>query len=76
MKAMQSNCAQCPFEMATRICRQEEGKAPQNCPTIAKPDLINNTLAEYEQPGLKEFARQASIQEGEGYADRELGYSS
>ncbi len=76
MKTTQSNCAQCPFEMAMRICRQEAGKAPQNCPTIAKPDLINNTLAEYEQPDLKEFARQASIQEGEGYADRELGYSS
>ena len=32
-------------------------------------------MDELKDPGLMEFARQASIQEGEGYADRELGYA-
>lgn len=76
MEKKQSNCAQCPFEMALRICRNEAGKAPKNCPTIAKPDLIKQTLVEYEKPDRKSFARIASIQEGEGYADRELGYAA
>lgn len=76
MKKMKSNCAQCPFEMALRICRNDTGKAPQSCPTTAKPELINQTIAEYEKPDRKSFARLASIQEGEGYADRDLGYAS
>jgi uncharacterized metal-binding protein len=76
MKTKRSNCARCPYEMALRICRNETGKAPKNCPTIAKPDLIKQTLAEFEQPDIESFARLASIQEGEGYAGRELGYAS
>ena len=73
---MQFNCARCPYDMAMRICRNHDGKAPPNCPTLAKPDLIRKTLDEYDQPERREFARIASIQEGEGYADRELGYAS
>ena len=33
-------------------------------------------LEELEKAEIREFARQASIQEGEGYADRELGYAT
>jgi len=75
MKTQIPNCAQCPFEMADRICRKEGGKAPKGCPTVINYDLLEKTLKEYEKPDLKEFARLASIQEGEGYADRELGYA-
>lgn len=70
-----SNCAQCPYQMADRICRNEHGKAPKICPTVHKTDLLKTTIEEYEKPELKEFARLASVQEGEGYADRELGYA-
>jgi uncharacterized metal-binding protein len=69
------NCAQCPYEMAERICRKQDGKSPKSCPTTHKIELINKTIKQYEQPDLREFARLASIQEGEGYADRELGYA-
>lgn len=61
--------------MAERLCRKEDGMSPKSCPTATKKDLIDKTLQEYEQPELREFARLASIQEGEGYADRELGYA-
>jgi uncharacterized metal-binding protein len=70
-----SNCARCPFKIADRVCRTEGGKYPDNCPTILKKDLAKEALAEYAKPENAEFARQASIQESEGYANRELGYS-
>jgi uncharacterized metal-binding protein len=69
-----TNCAQCPYKMAERLCRTEDGMSPKSCPTVTKNDLIKRTVQEYKQSDLREFARLASIQEGEGYADRELGY--
>ena len=69
------NCAQCPIEVGERICRNENGKAPKFCPTVHKTDLLKSTIEQYEKQDIKEFARLASIQEGEGYADRELGYA-
>ena len=75
MKNQFSNCAQCPYKPTERICRNEIGKSPKSCPTTQKSELIEKTIKQYEQPNLREFARLASIQEGEGYADRELGYT-
>jgi len=69
-----SNCAECPFEAADRICRTENGKYPSNCPTTTKTEVIEESQKVFEDPNIKEFARQASIQEGEGYSNRELGY--
>ena len=69
------NCARCPFKIADRVCRKEGGKYPENCPTILKAGLAEEALAEYAKPENAEFARQASIQESEGYTNRELGYS-
>ncbi len=37
--------------------------------------VIARALEELKKPENLEFARQASVQEGEGYADRELGYA-
>ena len=49
--------------------------APTFCPTVNKAEVIEKALEELKRPEIREFARQASIQEGEGYADRELGYA-
>lgn len=57
------------------MCRKEDGKAPPFCPTQNLPDLIEKSTAAYDDEQIHEFARQASIQEAEGYADRELGYA-
>ncbi|MFC1857835.1 DUF1847 domain-containing protein [Thermodesulfobacteriota bacterium] len=65
-------CAQCMIKIPVRRCMREDGKAPSNCPTECKPEVLAKTLKEYERPEIQEFARQASIQEGEGYGDKGL----
>jgi uncharacterized metal-binding protein len=67
-------CARCPFELPVRICQNEEGKAPPFCPTVNRAGIVEEAQKELEKAEILEFAKQASIQEGEGYADRELGY--
>jgi uncharacterized metal-binding protein len=69
-------CAKCPFETQGRICQDEKGKAPPFCPTVNKAAVIERALEELKKPEILEFLRQASIQEGEGYADRELGFAA
>ena len=59
-------CAKC----TKVVCWTEHSnKGASNCPTITKQDVIKQALAEYDKPEVKEFARQASIQEFEGYMD-------
>jgi uncharacterized metal-binding protein len=60
--------------MTDRLCRTEKGKAPPFCPTQNKPDLIERCLHEYNMPDILEFAKQSSIQESDGYANRDIGY--
>ncbi|MCW9049609.1 MAG: DUF1847 domain-containing protein [Deltaproteobacteria bacterium] len=69
-------CAVCPVEVPERICRQEKGKAPGNCPSTRSLDIIKETLEILKDPEVMEVVRQASIQEGEGYADRDKGYAN
>jgi uncharacterized metal-binding protein len=66
-------CARC----TTRVCenRGEKAdaepapleKAPAFCPMKLKPGVFAAALAEYDTPALKDFARLASVQEGECY---------
>ena len=65
-----SNCAQC--SVVQKACRLKDGKGPATCPTVHKKDVIEKADKVYDQPGVKEFARQASIQEGECYANRHI----
>jgi len=74
MKNEHPDCAQCPFKVSERICRTDDGKAPLSCPTKNKASIIDESIKEYEKSDILEFAKQASIQEGEGYGDKELGY--
>lgn len=67
-------CARCPFQPSQRICQNPEGKAPPFCPTVNKADVVAKAAEELKKPDLLEFARQASIQEADGYTDKELGY--
>jgi uncharacterized metal-binding protein len=68
------NCSQCPVSLNERLCRVEGGKAPVFCPTFNLQDVIDTASLEYENRKIREFARQASIQEAEGYCGRQLGY--
>ncbi len=67
-------CVSCPYEVMERICKKPGGKHPKNCPTVSDYETVKESLEEFEDKKLKEFARIASIQEAEGYANRELGY--
>lgn len=42
-------------------------EAPAFCPMKLMPDVIDEAMTEYKEPEVKEFARQASIQEFECY---------
>ena len=68
------NCAACGIKISDRSCRVEDGKHPLNCPTKLKGDLCSEVIQEYDKAEVREFARQASIQESSVYADRDLGY--
>ena len=74
MNELSPGCARCPIDVADRICQTEGGKALPFCPTQNKGDIIAKAQKELEKPDVYEFARQASVQEAEGYGDRELGY--
>ncbi len=67
-------CAACPANLSVRVCQKEDGKAPPACPTVNSTTALENALEEIKKPKVLEFAKQASIQEAEGYADRERGY--
>lgn len=70
-------CAVCPVAVPERVCRQEkgQGKGPSNCPSLRSPDIIKETLEILKDPEVLEVVRQASIQEGEGYGDKDKGYA-
>ena len=74
MKEEIPGCARCSFLPSERICQSEDGKAPPYCTTVNQAGAIKAALREFQNPEVREFAKQASIQEGCGYADRELGY--
>jgi uncharacterized metal-binding protein len=64
------SCATCGLETFKRICFNEKGTASKGCPTLSKKTATNDALKVYEDSEICEFARQASIQEGECYANR------
>jgi uncharacterized metal-binding protein len=66
-------CATCP----TRVCENRGGKAsagppslekvPAFCPMKLMPEAYAAAMTEYDKPRVKEFARQASVQEFQCY---------
>lgn len=63
-------CAYC--NVKAKICLRVDGHGPDFCPTINFSNVIEESLKEYQRPEMREFARLASIQEGECYANRGL----
>lgn len=64
------NCTKC--KVVQKVCRIQEGKGPKWCPTLSQKEAIETALRSYKDPAINEFARQASIQEGECYANRNI----
>jgi len=71
-KEISSACAYCKIDKAEKICLVEGGKGPKFCPTLNRMDAVKEAMKEYEKQEVREFARQASIQEGECYANRHI----
>ena len=63
-------CAKCSVK--DKICQVEGGKGTKFCPTTNYGKIVESAVREYERPEVKEFARMASIQEGECYSNRNI----
>ncbi len=61
-------CALCAVQ--DRACVVPGGEGPTFCPTHEHSGVIEDALKEYAKPEILEFARMASIQEGECYVNR------
>jgi uncharacterized metal-binding protein len=75
MEENHPQCARCPYPPQDRICQTEDGKAPPFCPTANRAAVLQDAVRELDKPAILNFAKQASLQEADGYADRELGYA-
>lgn len=64
-----SQCARCELDRAEMACLVERGKGGAGCVSLSHKDLIEESVDALSGDDL-ELARAASIQEGEGYADR------
>lgn len=64
------SCASCTIKTVKRICVNENGTGSGGCPTLEAETVLKEAREAYEDPKIREFARQASIQEAECYADR------
>jgi len=70
-KEPQARCADCTLRAREKSCLNPTGKGIKGCPTVHKGELIEESRKEYHKEEIGEFARQACIQEGECYADRD-----
>jgi uncharacterized metal-binding protein len=63
-------CASCELEKSKRICFTEKGAGSKGCPTLTRKEIMLKANEQYDLPEVFEFARQASRQEAECYANR------
>lgn len=68
-------CATCPFPSSERACRRAGGRGPESCPTLTRPELVKEALRELDASPVRRLLQQSSIQEGQGYIGKELGYA-
>jgi len=61
------SCAKCPYRKSERLCRIEDGKGLDSCPTVNKKGLLKKSMELYKDPQVLKFAQNASVQEGECY---------
>ncbi|MGW8301007.1 MAG: DUF1847 domain-containing protein [Desulfobacterales bacterium] len=63
-------CASCGHEGVKKVCVDEDGLSSKGCPTIAYDTVFSEADKEYDRLEIREFARQASRQEADCYANR------
>ncbi len=76
-KRLSPACSKCPSVVCSPPLGSTEKlpleKAPDFCPMKTNPGILKEALGEYSQLGIREFARQASIQEFECYENTPEG---
>jgi len=65
------HCAVCEHPLHERSCTKPKGKAAKGCPTKSSQKVLEKARKEYIKEDIREFARQASIQEGECYSEKD-----
>jgi uncharacterized metal-binding protein len=70
-KNQAADCANCPLSRNERLCLNPKGKAFRGCPSAGGKKILSEARKRYDDPVVREFARQASIQEGQCYAGRD-----
>jgi len=70
-KKLKVQCAKCSVPLRERFCMKPDGATSPGCPTASYSKIVDDARKEYHKPENYEFARQASIQEGECYAGRD-----
>jgi uncharacterized metal-binding protein len=70
MESTKPECAKCGIK--EKICRSPEGQGPAFCPTLHHKETVGKANEEYAKPMVWQFAREASIQEAECYANRNV----
>jgi uncharacterized metal-binding protein len=70
LPTLNPGCASCNLPTFDRACVAEAGKSSKGCPTYSRKKVLEDSNKEYESAEVLEFARQASIQEAECYANR------
>ena len=63
-------CASCGHKEPKKICVDEDGLSSKGCPTLVYNEVLAEADREYDRPEILEFARQASRQEADCYANR------
>jgi uncharacterized metal-binding protein len=69
-KKLRPQCALC--SVRDRACVVQGGEGPSFCPTHQCQAVIEDAVKEYDKPEIRAFAKTASIQEGECYANRQV----
>jgi len=69
-KKQNPQCALCSIK--NRACEVKDGSGPAFCPTLDNKDTKKFVKNEYKKPDIREFAREASIQEAECYSNRNI----
>jgi uncharacterized metal-binding protein len=65
------DCASCEHEAVKKVCMDAEGLSSTGCPTLVYNDVLAEADKEYDRSEILEFARQASRQEADCYANRQ-----
>ena len=67
---LKANCAHCPYREPDRICREPDGRGPEDCATKLYREQVEESCRELEQSAeLMRFAKESALQEAACYGE-------